>query len=255
MSETSDSLLKIVNASGFLFQLRVAQEIQNTFDTHRWKVVGQEHRWEDKDSKREGFIDIVAEKEAMRISIECKRIQEDGSWIFLVPKTSSEDVSRARIHWTFSELSALPLLGWDELFLAPQSKESAICLIRGTGPKDKPMLERLADSILPSTESLALEEARIRNSTRSGYTAVYLPLLVTNANLQICLFDADDISLQTGKLEKSNVTFETVPYIRFRKNLSTNARSLKKPQNLMEANQENERSIFIVNNPSCYLTR
>lgn len=117
------------------------------------------------------------------------------------------------------------------------------------------MLERLADSILPSTESLALEEARIRNSTRSGYTAVYLPLLVTNANLQICLFDADDISLQTGKLEKSNVTFETVPYIRFRKNLSTNARSLKKPQNLMEANQENERSIFIVNNPSCYLTR
>src|SRR5262249_25748498 len=76
---------KIVNASGFLFQLRVENEIETTQLDHRWTVLAREHPWQDVASDRNGYIDLVLGKANVRLVIECKRTR-DADWIFLVPK-------------------------------------------------------------------------------------------------------------------------------------------------------------------------
>lgn len=47
---------------------------------------------------------------------------------------------------------------------------------------------------------------------------MYFGIIVTTAKLQICRYDPNAISLGEGKI--SNATFEEVPYLRFRKQMS-----------------------------------
>ena len=61
----NNSYLGQINSSGFPFQIRVEQEIKKSFIIHKWSSIGLEHRWINKDSGSEGFIDIVLEKKMM----------------------------------------------------------------------------------------------------------------------------------------------------------------------------------------------
>lgn len=244
MPESEESLRNLINASGFLFQLRVEHEVRTITDRYRsvW-TIAREHRWVDPTSGTEGFIDLVVEHGADRIVIECKRVQ-DGNWVFLIPD-KRDQMSRAKLLWTHRQAQRKDLSGWDDFHVAPSSPESAFCTVRGQGERDVPMLERIAGILLRSTEQLASEEIALEKGSITGTAHVYYPMIVTNASLHVCRFSPGDIDLLTGQLPGGE--FESVPFIRFRKNLSTASSFQRMPSDLKQANVEYERTVFVVN--------
>lgn len=253
MSETNESLLNVVNASGFLFQLGVQESIQNTYDEHRWRVVGSEHRWQENSSAREAFIDIVISNDNMfplRMAIECKRVQGDAHWVFLLDQRNAQSSMTARTLWSFTEVREerqVTKMDWGNLFFEPMSFESSFCIVRGQNSNDRIMLDRIADILLPSLESLAIQEFQLLNPNARLPLQIYVPVVVTNAILQVCKFGAENINLNSGELQLGEVTFETVPYIRYTKGLTTTIASLNTSNTLQQVNIESERTLFIVN--------
>lgn len=64
MVENKDSLTDVINNSGFLFQLRLEEEIKKTRPLSpmgEWQQIAREHKWIDTLDGKEGFIDIVLE--------------------------------------------------------------------------------------------------------------------------------------------------------------------------------------------------
>lgn len=248
MPETPESLLNLVNASGFLFQLRVEKEIRRNLGGYHWNVVGHEHRWTDPLSDAPRFIDLVlkgmsAFNNPCRIVAECKRVR-DASWVFLISERSQMSCERARLPWTRRQNGQGNILDWSEWTVVPGSPESSFCVVRGQD--DVPMLERLGALLARSVESLASEELGLGPAPTDPELRVYLPVIITNATLQICWFDPNNISLD-GELSSSQSKFESVPFVRFRKSLSAMTLSRQSSQDLEQANQEQEQTVFIIN--------
>ena len=243
MAENKNSLTDVINNSGFLFQLRLEEEIKKTRPLSpmgEWQQIAREHKWIDTLDGKEGFIDIVLESgDTTRLVIECKRVT-DASWLFLVPSEEKE-TKRGQFLWTESKDDASD---WHNFKFDPLSLESAFCVVRGQGEKDTPLLERLASSLLRSTESLANEELKITKQERK--IRIYLPVIVTNALLYACRFNISDVNLDTGRLSESD--FNEIPFIRFRKNLSSTIKS-ESPftKDLNEVNRQNERTVLVIN--------
>jgi len=64
MAENKDSLTDVINSSGFLFQLRLEEEIKKSRPVSpigEWQQIAREHKWIDSLDGKEGFIDIVLE--------------------------------------------------------------------------------------------------------------------------------------------------------------------------------------------------
>jgi hypothetical protein len=244
MTETKDSLTNLINASGFLFQLKLEEEIKKSQPVSpmgEWRQMVREHKWIDSLDGKEGFIDIVLESgDTTRLVIECKRAT-DASWLFLVPSEESE-TRHGQFLWTESKDN---ISDWHDFNLDPPSLESAFCVVRGQGEKDTPLLERLSSLLLRSTESLANEELKITFGQEQKIR-LYLPTIVTNAVLYACRINISDVDISTGKLSESD--FNEVPFIRFRKNLSSTIKSdTTFTSNLNEINRQNERTILIIN--------
>ena len=243
MGETKESLLKLVNASGFLLQLRLEDEIRKTHREHGWEVAAREHRWIDAESESEGYIDILLRNNLVYMALECKRVL-DTSWVFLLPDPSLENSRHARILWTNQSPDHDPVSGWSEFAPTPGSPEAAFCVVRGQSPGNKPMLERLCGVVLQSLEGLAQEGLHLQTYQHDETIRVYVPVIVTTAQLEICRFDPNDVDIQNGQLPDAQ--FETVPFIRFRKGLSTSISGKKSPLNFEEANQDKERTVFVI---------
>lgn len=248
MGETPKSLLNEVNRSGFLFQMRIEHEVKQTQRQHGWAVLSHEHRWEDTETHEEGFIDLVLEHEnfAHRMVVECKRVGTGTTWVFLVPEASTPTVQPARLLWTYTHLTEW-MVGWDDLLLAPPTPESALCVVRGQNKKSPPMLERLAGILLRSTECLAKADPRISKASPLGREGIYIPLIVTTAELQVCRFDSASIGLHNGELALEDARFEPVSCVRFRKSLSSNLPPTGQPTDLAQTNLESERTVLVAN--------
>ncbi len=246
MAETNETLLNIVNTSGFLFQLRVEHEIRQVVQKYYsdWSIPVREHRWIDP-PRDEEFIDLVLQSGIGRMVIECKRLT-DAQWLFLIPDNQSV-TQQARLYWTDRIDGFQDMSEWGEFTILPESPESSFCTTRGQGETDQPMLERVASTLLRSVESLANEELTLGQGTVLLASRIYLPIIVTTATLKVCRFQTDQIDLSTGKLDTNNATLDTVPLIRFRKNLSTTTAPIISPNDLAKANTENERTVFIIN--------
>lgn len=234
----------MVNNSGFLFQLRLEEEIKQSRPVSpigEWQQIAREHKWIDSLDGKEGFIDIVLECGGItRLVIECKRVT-DASWLFLVPSDKKES-RHGQLLWTESIANTFD---WHNFSFNPLSLESTFCVVRGQGEKDTPLLERLSSLLLRSTESLANEELSL-TFKQERRIRVYLPVIVTNAVLYACRFNISDINIDTGKLSESE--FTQVPFIRFRKNLSSTIKSNSPfTSNLNEINRQNERTVLIIN--------
>lgn len=246
MPEDSNSLLKIVNSSGYLFQLAVENAIQKSHLSD-WAIPAREHRWVDPISKDEGFIDLVLKSGITRMMIECKR-KTDATWIFLLP--DSQKVSaQARLFWTHQQLKSPSISNWDDFVVFPESYETMFCTIRGHDNSDKSsMLERIAGPLLRSVECLAAEELGFEKEDEipADVARLYIPVIITNATLQTCRFNVENVDLHTGNLLLENAIFETVEAIKFHKNLST-TNSLINAIDLQYANRVNERTIFVIN--------
>jgi hypothetical protein len=86
--EDKQKLLRLVNSSGFPFQMRIANEIRlkHGDSFFHWTVITQEHAWRAVDGTRDGFIDlIIRNSENDRMVLECKR-SRDADWVFLTHK-------------------------------------------------------------------------------------------------------------------------------------------------------------------------
>jgi len=157
-----------------------------------------------------------------------------------VPSDESE-TKLGQFLWTGSKDNTFD---WHNFRFDPPSLESTFCVVRGQGEKDTPLLERLSSSLLRSTESLANEELKLTKQERK--IRIYLPVIVTNAALYAGRFNILDVNLDTGRLAKSD--FKEIPFILFRKNLSSTVKS-ESPftTKLNEINQQNERTVLIIN--------
>ena len=70
MSDRAAELRGIANASGFLLQMRIADEVESTNEQHKWEVLAKEQPWAEKESGKEGYIDLVLGRDRVRIVIE-----------------------------------------------------------------------------------------------------------------------------------------------------------------------------------------
>jgi hypothetical protein len=250
MSEEKDKLLRLVNSSGFPFQLGVADLIRRRIEdpSFRWKLVAQEYPWRSEDG-REGFIDIIIRNttDNDRMVVECKRTR-DANWVFLLPKNGISDTGpHAKLLYVSlaGGTSANQMrTGWHDFYTQPESPISEFCIVRGTGEGQKPMIESVCGVLLNSIECLTQEESTFAIKTNAGLNCSYIPVIVTNAKLQVCRFKLSSLSYEDGELPDGE--FESVPYIRFRKTLSTKSISLTSAANITYANRERQRTVFVV---------
>lgn len=236
-------LAKLVDRSGFLFQLAVEEHVRSGSNSHGWEVLAREYPWSSPDGLRGGFIDFVADRFGLRAVFECKRTQ-DGEWIFLTRQDQAPTV-KLRTLWSYLSESGARGYGWDDLHFEPASAFAEFCIVRGGSDDDKPMLERIAGDLVRATESLAREELETLGR-RNGPTG-YIPVIVTNATLRVCRVNLADVDLKRGVLP-SSAEFEIVPAVRFRK---ATASDVKHEPNtyasIRDGLVKKERSAMVVN--------
>ena len=125
--------------------------------------------------------------------------------------------------------------------MVPTSPESEFCVL----DKDKPLLEKICGQLLRAIDCLSVEEMEIAKKKESYLLCAYIPAIVTNAQLELCHFDPEKVSLSDGVLKDGK--FKTVPFIRFRKSLTTVLSPHASPTNLIDANKDKQRTILIIN--------
>jgi hypothetical protein len=97
-----------------------------------------------------------------------------------------------------------------------------------------------------ATESFAEDEIYFEKPEPSiRDLRVYYSVIVTTAKIKVCRFNPNDILIAEGTL--SNADFETVPFIRFRKSLTTKLPSGLTPKNLTQSIKAKERTVLVVN--------
>ena len=238
----ASELAKLVNRSGFLFQLAVEEHVRQATPVHQWEVLAREYPWSSPDGSRRGFIDFVAGQGGFRCVFECKRTQ-GGEWIFLLP-SNAQDTDKLRTLWSFSQ-DAVQGWGWDDLQFNPRTLVSEFCVVRGASDDDKPMLERLTGDLVRAAESLAREELNMRD--RYWRIGAYLPIVVTNSNLYTCRVDLAGVDLSSGSVP-TTATFEEVGAVRFRKALATDlAHPADTYPSIKDGVRKKERSALVVN--------
>lgn len=248
MSER-DSLLADANNSGFPLQVAVEYLVGETTSDHGWRVQYAEHAWTNRGDERSGFIDLVLrdQYQTSSIVIECKRVRHT-SWLFM----RADGTDKARRHcksWVsrYAE-GRMKYFGWHDLTLEPRCVEAMYCTTRGQAGA-KPMLERIAAEVVPSTEALAWEEKDYRPEAMD-HVRFYFSAIVTTAELKVCRFSPQQISLTAGEID--NAEFTTVPYVRFRKQLSPRNEPFT-VQDYTSGNnpvRRKEHTVFVVNSAS-----
>jgi hypothetical protein len=217
MPADSDSLLRVVNDSGFPLQVAVDFAVQASSGIHGWRTHYREHAWRPPNGGEGGFIDLVlAQHDQAFMVVECKRVT-DAAWIFM-SGDGSADVRLGAKGWVTRMWEKRFLrMGWTDARTVPGMREALFCAVRGQKSDERtPMLERICSALVASTEGLAHEEAtRIPEAAREDHFKIYFPLVVTTAKLHVATFSPSSIPLDTGRLDVAE--FEEVPYVRFRK--------------------------------------
>lgn len=235
---------EIINETGYPLQLYVSEAINSTQHQHGWHVMVQEHRWVNSESQDDGYIDIVLEHVSyvVRLIVECKRVR--GSWTFLLPNRDPKLVYAAK--FLHAKFPPPDVFKWETAHFKPESYDAPFCVMEVEGKKDSRTLEKIAGELLLSLESLAVEEARLLSS-RNQHSGKkwYVPIIITTANLQVCLFDPKEISAEDGSIQDTQ-EIKQVDFIRFRKNLTGNSEFQNQKFDLKEAHLENERTVFVV---------
>jgi hypothetical protein len=242
----SDELKKkaasIANSSGFPLQIKIANAANST----NWKVLLQEHPWHSSETGAEGFLDIVLNKPGRFnrdiMVIECKRVR-DAKWIFLIPKLQPSHRYHACL-WESKYIEGKWIkFGWEDWVADPASYESQFCAMPGHEHGRRTLLERTAAELIEATEALALQEKRLAPKG-SDLRRLYIPVIVTTAELIVSYFEPEFISLKDGSLP-NNSLFENISYIRFRKSLTTKISS--DANDIKEMHIMTERTVFVVN--------
>lgn len=236
------------------------KEIEATTSKHHWSVISSEHPWENPESLKNGFADIVLKHNNLPtflMAIECKRMKTDDArqlkWLFLVPEGKEQETKRTscfgvaggfkedqeKLYWN-------PYSQWDDVHIAKPSYEASYCVLPNDEQKKRPILEKLSAEALDTAEGLAEEGKKIAWSQKEeGRVRKFIfSAIVTNAKIVACRFKPEDICIENGILDMARVRVEEVPFIRFRKSLQMNLPS-RRFYDLKETQQARERSVFV----------
>ena len=239
------SPIKVANASGFPLQIGLSNAVNKS---SRWRVLLEEHPWRSDELGTEGFIDLVVENRNSHFEtlvIECKRVRQTA-WVFLIPKLPSSLRSRATIFGSQIADSEWMHFGWEDWQADPVTYQSQYCAIPGQDQGRKNLLERSASELVLSLEELANQERRLQQQKNvANFSRVYIPVIVTTAQLFIAEFDPSSISLGDGCLPK-DTPFSEVSYLRYRKSLTTFGES-SLSESMGDYHAACERTIFVIN--------
>jgi hypothetical protein len=148
--------------------------------------------------------------------LECKRAL-DKEWIFLLPSDAPDNIWQTKTWITTMSGSDLILSNWMDCYIAPGSYESSFC-IANSGKKENFMLERIASTLVDSSEAFAISDQGYLKKRQIDFRG-YCNVIVTTTDLKILKYKHEDFSLKDGTFKDAAV--EPVDYIRFRKQLST----------------------------------
>jgi hypothetical protein len=242
-----DKLKSIVNSSGFPLQIGIEHLVNETTDKHGWRVLSREHSWSNKNTNSSGFIDLLLIDRfgTSLLVIECKRVL-DSSWIFLVPSETVKERRQIKTWLTRINQTQTKYFDWTDVNGDPASVESEFCVMLGQDAKSKPMLERVAGELVEATEGFAYEEHSLIGNNLDELR-MYFNVIVTTAKLKVCSFPPSKITLETGMLDSAN--FIDVPYVRFRKQFSTNHefKDIHAKNGFSGVIRAKENTIFVVN--------
>lgn len=244
-AELSQQPITAANGSGFPLQIATISIVNQS---EHWRVILEEHPWHIKDAGSEGFIDVVALNRKRNLEvmvIECKRVRQSG-WVFLVPKSPPTLRTQATA-WVSQRIDQKwAKYGWENWPADPSSYLSYYCAIPGQEQGRKNLLERVASDLIDSIEGLANQEKELHSRPGiANFSRVYIPVVITTAQLFVAHFDPTAISIHDGSLPKETPV-EEVPYVRFRKSLATNF-EYESASSVMDIHGMSERTIFIVN--------
>lgn len=238
----------IADASGFPLQLKVAAVVKAS---KKWRVFLEEHPWQSIETKTDGFIDLIItskENDVQSMVLECKRVRQTA-WVFLVPKLDPTPRSHARVWHSGHNRTKWTYFGWRDLQAMPASYESKFCAIPGHEHGRRTLLERTAGELVEAIEALAIQEKLLEETQavlgQFGIQRVYIPVVVTTAELRVAFFEPTAVSLNDGCLPV-DTTITTVPYLRFRKSLTSRVNATGE-HSLKTAHEATERTVFVVN--------
>lgn len=247
-----DKLEQLVNASGFPFQLRVAEEVRRTAAQHNWRVTSREHAWLEEPAGKEHFLDLILQRGSDYLAVECKRLRTDP-WIFLVPEPATEQQG-VRAYWVGKTMTGHLLRSWWDFFGMPASLQAEFCVVSKKGEQDHHQLtpqltqvETLGRLVTRAAESVGNLLLGI-NALEPGGRATIVPVVVTTAKLCTCSVQAGaGISLSTGTLAKP-ANFAETPYIRFRKSFTQRTTTpYAKLRSIADVDKDRERTVLVVN--------
>lgn len=260
--------ISVANSSGFPLQIATAHAVEQSDD---WDVFLEEHPWRSSviaDTGTKGYIDIVAmgrvippprpgkvswvkeriTRDHIALVIECKRVKQTA-WVFLIPGIRASDQEKSVSIWhSQCENSKWSEYGWNmsPWSASPASYQSQWCAMPGQEHGRRNLLERTASELIDSVEALAEQEKQIQEKKQTNkFERVYVPIVVTTAQLFVSCFVPSDISLADGSLPKEASTSQVL-YLRFRKTLTTHPPSLV-VDTVKRLYDESERTVFIVN--------
>src|SRR5450631_114027 len=244
---TSEDLLAEINRSGFPMQLGV-EELVKTRSAFEWTVRYTEHRWQHPTSNAYGFIDMVLTHSngVVELVVECKRVQQT-EWTFL-KEASAQSTTAVRGLVSLNE-PRHGLRGWNDLHARLSSVECAFCTGIGEDSKARPMLERLAATVVEATEGLAAEDVQYTfPSMQRSPMRVYFPVIVTNAELKVGSYEKSELDPPTGTLKSAKI--ENAEFVRFRKQVGATPSELPKRGTVFDPSlvaRAKESTVFIVN--------
>jgi hypothetical protein len=241
----NSALRGLVDSSGFPFQLAIENIVRS--QNLGWKVLCSEVAWRNEVRGTHGFLDAVLEKNVTRLLLECKRTSKDAQWVFLQPK----ETSRARISWSATTRQRHGV-GVSEVDCDPSSPGSVFCVVRGTGEDQRPMLERIGATLVDAAEALAHDQREMdgrelaQDSRALTRWSLFVSVLVTNARLFVCQFEANGVDVTTGRLPPET-TFSPAPIVRFSKNLTVAGLQTFRGTDLWSRHKAGNRTVFVVN--------
>ena len=192
-----------VNRSGLVFQAAVERKIQDTRQHHEWHVLSSEHAWQD-EAGNSGYIDLILARQNVRIVIECKK-RDAKTWVFLCPREDAEPttydvkmlfglaVRRKTVVHTNHQLRLD--MDWEDRGVITPSPQARFCV----RDQDQP-LDGSVRTLLLATEALAAQELAQCRSRNEEALLYYIPMIVTNARLSVCSFEAWQVDLAHGRL-------------------------------------------------------
>jgi hypothetical protein len=228
----------IANRSGFPLQIGIQHLVQSQ-PALAWSVVYAEHAWTNPRTGETGFIDLVLRRGPIFLVIECKRTQPT-QWVFFRADAKKTDRRHAKCWVSHRQRPRRSVFSWHDVALSPESFQAPFCAVHRQDAAN-PMLERICGTLIEATEALAHELRGLPDAQPDG-PRFFFNVIVTNATLEKCLFDPADVDLETGEIVRA--TAEAVPFVRFRKHLSTVQRSAKDLRGLVAAK---ENTVFVVN--------